>query len=136
MKREKPDYYDALEFENKRRAERVAESSGSRERRDTTTRSKGRGRGRSDDGRGERRRRGSKNLTTGRATLTWKKGAEGGGEEDGSRKKKRRKTTSTPATKEDSEEDLVPMEYISPEKGIVFLSEINRKLSAVICQPG
>lgn len=140
VKREKPDYYDALEFDNKRkstntptRAKRDKFSGGSGRSPkvrldDDTDSSSSRGGHRSNGKRGGKHQ----STTGGRATLTWKKGQDDDDDEKEKRKRKRKRDR-------DSEDDLLHiMDELPTEKTLqcqVSLAEINRKLSAVMYQP-
>lgn len=150
VKREKPDYYDALDFENKRKTtptrprreraatgsspsggggepgERSAHAKSPRVREDRPEKHHKSGRGRGGGGAGS---------ATGRATLTWKKGKAGHDDDDDERDRRRRKR---PRNRED-DESVHMMDDLSSEKGLqcrVTLAEINRKLGVVMVQPG
>ena len=120
------DYYDALDYENKRK----------------TTPTRGTRREKSESrssGRTPKSRDGSdppkpgRGRPPGRATLTWKKG-KGQDDDEDERDRRRRKR---PRNNE-HDEDVHMMDDLSPEKSIqcrVSLSEINRKMGFVMMQP-
>lgn len=146
VKRERPDYYDALEFDNKRKNNTTPTRQGSKREKFPGSGTSGRSpKVRLDDdtdscsSKGGHRttssgKRGSKHQTTtaGRATLTWKKGQDEDEDEKEKRKRKRKRDG-------DSEDDLLHiLDELPTEKSLqcqVSLAEINRKLGAVMNQP-
>jgi len=138
-KRDKPDYYDALDYDSKRH--KTPRTPGSAT---PGTQKRGSFSSRGSPGGGQanpkaRRAIGYSSYNPGptRATLSWRKGGGGGVDEDDLGKKKGKKPNG--AKREESEEtqDLY-LEEIPPEKEFVCavnLAEINRKLGMVMWRP-
>ncbi|XP_023339400.1 uncharacterized protein LOC111709737 [Eurytemora carolleeae] len=122
-KRDKPDYYDALDYESKRQKTPRSE----KKKISLPTRA-------SVEGSGKMKRYPVAPQNTGRATLTWRKG-----EEEDTGKKKKQKPGAQAPKKEDTEEVGEPtLEEIPQDKVFpcaVSLAEINRKLGLVMWKP-
>ena len=133
VKREKPDYFDALDFETapKPRGQGTPgrpSASASQPSPKAKTAAASDQSGKPARGRPPK----ASSSSTGRATLTWKKGAD---DEEDERDRRRRKR---PRPGDPDADECHMMEEVTTEKSLqcrVSLAEINRKLGVVMVQP-
>jgi len=163
VKRDKPDYYDALEYEKKRAAAAAASRTEQRAKRGSGSGAVAREATRPRLGRPPKsvadedgKRKSNRHRQSTRATMSWKKDSENDSDDGHKRKRKKKRAKAAavataiaaqqapPPPQEgdetDGEEDPRDLvDFLPPLRALhckIFLSEINRRLGAVMYQPG